>query len=150
MARREVARKLVAWFLTFPLFCFSRPCLSFPVNLILNYLTDVLVLQRDFTTAVPATGQEVACDESNRRHSCGVADRRSKPKPQAHPARAGARRPARASAPHNGPCLTLPYTRQNRSRSASAFRSHAQTWKAASGWERCSDKTSILAHRPRR
>src|SRR5260221_6619880 len=62
-------------------------------------LSDVLVLQRDITSAVPATGQEVACDGSNRRRSCGAADRRSKPTPQADPARVGARRPARASAP---------------------------------------------------
>src|SRR6266699_4975344 len=36
----------------------------------------LLVLQRDFTSAAPATGQGVACDGSNRRRSCGVADRR--------------------------------------------------------------------------
>ena len=58
-----------------------------------------LVLQRDFTSADPAIGQGGACDGSSRRHSCGVADKRSKPTPQADPARAVARRPARASAP---------------------------------------------------
>src|SRR5258708_1028349 len=59
----------------------------------------VLVLQRDITSAVPVIGQEVACDGSNRRHSYGVADTRSKPRPQADLARAGARRPSRASVP---------------------------------------------------
>src|SRR6266487_5004481 len=63
------------------------------------YSTDALVLQRDFTSATPATEPEVACDGSNRRRSCDVADRRSKPTPQADPAQVGARKPARASAP---------------------------------------------------
>src|SRR6266700_6725966 len=31
------------------------------------FLPDLLVLQRDFTSAAPATGQGVACDGSNRR-----------------------------------------------------------------------------------
>src|SRR5258708_37844099 len=64
-----------------------------------KYLNNRLVLQRDFTSAILVTGPAVACDESNRRRSCGVADRRSKPRPQAHPARVGAKRPARASTP---------------------------------------------------
>ena len=32
-----------------------------------------LVLQRDFTSEVPAVGPEVACDGSSRQRSCGVA-----------------------------------------------------------------------------
>jgi hypothetical protein len=64
-----------------------------------SFLNDVLVLQRDFTSAVPVTGPGVACDGSNRQRSCGAADRRSTPARQADPARAGAKRPVRASAP---------------------------------------------------
>jgi Pentapeptide repeats (8 copies) len=64
-----------------------------------NLLGAHLVLQRDFTSAVPAVGQEVACDGSNKRSSCGVVDRRSTPTLQADPARVGARQPARASTP---------------------------------------------------
>ncbi len=37
----------------------------------LSFHSDLLVLQRDFTSAAPATGQGVACDGSNRRRSCG-------------------------------------------------------------------------------
>jgi hypothetical protein len=58
-----------------------------------------LVLQRDFTNAVPAIGQAVAYGGSNRQHSRGVAGKQSKPRPQADPTRAGARRLARANAP---------------------------------------------------
>ena len=58
-----------------------------------------LVLQRDFTNATPAIGPEAASDESNRRRSCGAADKRSTPGLQADPARVGARQPARASGP---------------------------------------------------
>jgi hypothetical protein len=63
------------------------------------FSVDALVLQRDFTNAALATEQEVACDGSNRRRSCGVAGKRSKPTPQANQTPAGARRPAKASAP---------------------------------------------------
>lgn len=58
-----------------------------------------LVLQRDFTSTVPLTGKEAACNGSGRQHSCGAADRRSKPRPQVDPTRAEAKRLARANAP---------------------------------------------------
>jgi len=66
---------------------------------ITEHLVEVLVLQRDFTNAALATEPEVACDGSNRRRSCVVAGKRSTLTPQANPTPAGARRPARASAP---------------------------------------------------
>src|SRR6266702_1503393 len=62
-------------------------------------LNVALVLQRDFTSAIPATGQGVACDGSNRQRTCVAADKRSDPTPQADRARAAAAPPARASAP---------------------------------------------------
>ncbi len=58
----------------------------------------VLVLQRDFTSAIPAIGPGVACDGSDRQRTCVAADRRSAPTPQAGRARAAAAPPARASA----------------------------------------------------
>jgi DNA polymerase IV len=50
-----------------------------------------LVLQRDFTSAVPATGPAVGGSGSNKQRSCGAADTPSTPMPQAHPTPAGAR-----------------------------------------------------------
>src|SRR5437588_1335868 len=42
MGRQKVARMMVASVLPFPIFFFSRPCFSFPVNPFLDYLTDAL------------------------------------------------------------------------------------------------------------
>jgi transposase-like protein len=42
-----------------------------------------LVLQRDFTNAILATGQEVAYDGTDRQRTCVAADTRSDPTPQA-------------------------------------------------------------------
>src|SRR5262249_39950042 len=73
-------------------------CLQ-PIHIPRDYLTGVLVLQRDFTNVALATEQAGACDESNRPRSCGVVGKRSKPRLLANLTPVGARRPVIASVP---------------------------------------------------